>query len=139
MDYQINIEIVIHFLLQINHLMTESGLLFIETPNSKNYYQIYDMRRNDEHLFWYNSQNFVSLLKKCKFVNVSTLTYDCVDIQLDWIINRLLLNKRHKIYTGCHSIKIKSEFVREWLAFISERLFKYIYIKIIKCSSPFYI
>lgn len=129
----------VDFLLQINSLMTENGLLFIETPNSKNYYQIYDMHRNDEHLFWYNSKNLVNLLNKGKFVNISTLTYDCVDIQLDWIVNKLLLNKRARTYTGHHSIKISNEFVRKWLAIISEILFKYIYIMIIRDRPPFYV
>lgn len=129
----------IDFLFQINSIMTENGLLFIEVPNSRNYYHIKGIPTDDEHFFYYSSKNLANLLNKCKFTNIKTDTYDCGDIQLDWIINKLLLNRRHKIYTGHHSIKISNKFIRRWMVTITERFFKYLYIKIIKESHPFYI
>jgi SAM-dependent methyltransferase len=130
----------VDFLLQINSLMAKNGLLLVEIPNSKNYYSIRTMGgAQDEHLFYYNSENLARLLRKCGFMDINTLTYDCGDIQLDWVINRLMPNKKPKIYTGYHSIKIRNEFARRYLTFIFETLFKYIYIKITKGGPPFYV
>jgi len=128
------------FLCKVNSLMTENGLLVIETPNSDNYYQrYYDMEQNDEHLFWYNSTNLISLLRETGFTEITALTYDCGDIQLDWVINRLLLNRSSKTYTGHHSVKIGNRFVRRGVAFIFETLFKYVYTRVSKSPIPFYI
>ena len=128
------------FLRKVNSLMTENGLLVIETPNSDNYYQrYYDMEQNDEHLFWYSSTNLARLLRETGFTEITTLTYDCGDIQFDWVINRLLLNRSSKIYTGHHSVRIGNRFMRRGVAFIFETLFKYVYTRVSRSTLPFYI
>jgi len=128
------------FLRKVNSLMTRNGLLFIETPNSANYYQrYYDMQQNDEHLCWYNSTNIVSLLSSTGFTEIAMHTYDCGDIQFDWVINRLLLNRKRKTYTGHHSVRIDNRFIRWSAAFIFEILFKYVYTRVFRNPLPFYI
>jgi 2-polyprenyl-3-methyl-5-hydroxy-6-metoxy-1,4-benzoquinol methylase len=129
-----------NFLSKVQSLMVDDGLLVVETPNSDNYYQrYYDMNQNDEHLFWYNTTNLTSMLVKAGFTEITALTYDCGDFQLDSVINKILRNQNSKIYTGHHSVRIGNNFLRRGVMFTFETVFKYIYTRISRSPLPFYI